>query len=111
MTTGREMRNPSVSELKNAEARSHWTMLVREKLVPLRLLLPMREGVHEWSPIFRDLLFDLAHFLQRQSEQDMRELAREFRREHRRELLRSISDEELALLLLKARDYELAKAA
>lgn len=105
------MRCLDVSELENAEARSSWTALVKMKLVPLRLLMPVTEGVHEWSPIFRDLLFDMAYFLENHRTWNMQELAREFRREHRRELLRSISDEELALLLLKARDYDLAKAA
>ncbi len=97
--------------MENAEARSYWTVLVKMKLVPLRLLMPVTEGVHEWSPVFRDLLFDMAYFFENHRTLTMKELAREFRREHRRELLRSISDEELALLLLKARDYDLAKAA
>jgi len=100
-----------VNELENAEIRSLWTVLVRDKLVPLRLLMPVTEGVHEWSPVFRDLLFDMADFLERHRALDLQKLAQEFRREHPRELLRSISEKELALLLLKARDYDLAKAA
>ena len=97
--------------MQNARARSHWATLVKDKLIPLRLLLPIMEGVHEWSPVFRDLLFDLTGFLQHQTTSDMLKLAKRFRREHKRELLRNISDEELALLLLKAHDYDLARAA
>lgn len=70
-------------------------------------MIPMAAGLYEWSPIFRDLVFDIADFLKGKKSRDWLGLVREFRKEHRRELLRNFSDEELSLLFLKAEDYEL----
>ena len=38
--------------------------LVRDKLIPLRLLIPAGPGTHEWSREYRDLIFEMALFVE-----------------------------------------------
>lgn len=72
----------------------------------------MGSKVHEWSPLFRDLIFDIASFVKQQNSPDRLALARHFRsHHHQREILWSLSDEELSLLILKLEDYQLIAPA
>lgn len=101
------MRCYFVDLLPNASRRSHWAALVREKLVPLRLLHPISYGIYEWSPAFRDFLIDLAVFQPDGDSADPLAQAQRYRRERRQDLLQHFSDEDLAILLLKTRDFGL----
>jgi hypothetical protein len=44
---------------KHPEMRRQWMSLVRSKLVPLKLLIPVGQGIHEWSRTYRDMVFEM----------------------------------------------------
>jgi hypothetical protein len=92
---------------KHIEPRN-WMRLVREKLIPLRLLIPARPGTHEWSKTYRNLIFEMALFVDRHGGEVTPDLARKFAvRTQKSELLASFSESELMLLMRKSLEYDL----
>lgn len=71
----------------------------------------MGAGLHEWSPAYRDLVFEMAAFLDGHEAAPAPALIREFLAESRNRNLPYFSEEEIGLLLAKSQDYEWPGAA
>ncbi len=87
--------------------RSHWVRLVKSKLVPGRLLIPAGMGVHEWSRAYRNLVFEMADFVNLNGGVATLELARRFSAERGEGIVRQFSEAEIYLLMAKSLEYEL----
>ncbi|HEY5813028.1 MAG TPA: hypothetical protein VIT23_10305 [Terrimicrobiaceae bacterium] len=82
--------------------------LVRDKLIPLRLLIPVRPGTHEWSITYRNLIFEMASFMDEVGDEVTLDLVRSFaRRTRKTELLGYFSETEILLLMQKSVEYDL----
>jgi hypothetical protein len=93
---------------KHSERRREWLKLVREKLVPLKLLTPAGSETHEWSRTYRDLIFEMAIFVDRQGGEITSQLVRHFMaNQPANDLIASFSAREIGLLLRKAVEYDL----
>jgi hypothetical protein len=90
------------------EMRQQWVRLVRSKLVPLKLLIPIEENTHEWSRGYRDLIFEMALFIARHGGGVTPELSRKFiSGRPRNNIVASFSESEIALLMKKSLEYNL----
>jgi hypothetical protein len=93
---------------KHSELRREWLKLVRERLVPLKLLTPAGPGTHEWSRTYRDLIFEMAVFVDRQGGEITSQLVRKFMASRpANDLVASFSAREIGLLMKKAVEYDL----
>jgi hypothetical protein len=93
---------------KYSELRREWLKLVRERLVPLKLLTPAGPGTHEWSRTYRDLIFEMAVFVDRQGGEITSQLVRKFMAYRpANDLVASFSAREIGLLMRKAVEYDL----
>ncbi len=93
---------------KHSERRREWLKLVREKLVPLKLLTPAGSETHEWSRTYRDLIFEMAIFVDRQGGEITSQLVRHFMaNQPANDLIASFSAREIGLLMRKAVEYDL----
>jgi hypothetical protein len=82
--------------------------LVRDKLCPLRLLTPAGPGTHEWSRTYRDLIFEMAFFVDRHGGEVTPHLVRKFiDRRPQNDIVESFSETEVGLLMRKAVEYDL----
>jgi hypothetical protein len=93
---------------KHWEMRQQWMRLVRNKLVPLKLLIPVGQGTHEWSRTYRDMIFEMALLITRYGGEVTPELIRKFmRRPSRNDIAASFSEFEIGLLMRKSVEYNL----
>lgn len=86
----------------------HWLRLVKSKLVPGKLLIPAGMGIHEWSRAYRNLIFEMAEYVNLHGGVATLELARRFAKGHDCEILRQFSEAEVYLLMAKSMEYELS---
>lgn len=86
----------------------HWLKLVKSKLVPGKLLIPAGMGIHEWSRAYRNLIFELAEYVNQNGGLATMELAKRFVQEHDGEVLRQFSEAEIYLLMAKSMEYEIS---
>ena len=84
-----------------------WKILLRRKLIPSRLVIPLTPGLQEWSRAYRDLLFEMADFIREESAHLGAEVADRFRARSRNSLLRQFTNEEILVLLTKVQAYGL----
>lgn len=87
--------------------RSRWLNLVRNTLVPARLLIPAGPGLHEWSPSYRDMIFAMAGYLRKHGGVATIEAARAFCRMSGYEILKGLPDSDVCLLMAKSLEYGL----
>ncbi len=88
--------------------RQQWIRLVRTKLVPLKLLIPVGQSIHEWSRTYRDMIFEMAFFMARHGGGVTPEMIRKFViRRPRNDLVASFSESEIGLLMRKSVEYNL----
>ena len=88
--------------------RWYWSNFVSRKLVPFHYVIPVGADLQEWSREYRDLLFEMAAFLDARGSLVTRDLAREFLKGSDAPALEDFSLEDIQLLLAKARDYHLS---
>ena len=82
--------------------------LVRIKLLPLKLLMLAGQGIHEWSRTYRDMIFEMALFMDRSGGEVTPELIRQFiSRRPRNDIVASFSESEIGLLMKKSVEYNL----
>jgi hypothetical protein len=82
--------------------------LVRRKLVPLKLLMLAGQGTHEWSGTYRDMIFEMALFMDRHGGEVTPELIRKFiGRRPKNDIIASFSESEIGLLMRKSVEYNL----
>ncbi len=82
--------------------------LVRDKLIPLRLLIPAGPGTHEWSREYRDLIFEMAFFVEGNGGEVTLNLVRKFvNRRPKNDILGRLSEPEVSLLMKKSVEYDL----
>ena len=82
--------------------------LVRSKLVPLKLLIPVGHGIYEWSRTYRDMVFEMAHFMARYGGEVTPELIGEFMgRRAKNDIVASFSESEIGLLMTKSVEFNL----
>ena len=106
--TGLLLRNLIVIHKDFEARRRDWMRLVKDKLIPLRLLIPAGPETHEWSRTYRNLIFEMASFVERHGGQVTLDLARTFvRRTPRVEILANFSEAEITLLMAKSIEYGL----
>lgn len=70
--------------------------------------MPAGPGMHEWSRTYRDLIFDMAFFIDRRGGQVTPDLVRKFigrRPDH--DIVASFSESEVDLLMRKSIEYDL----
>ena len=80
---------------------------MREKLIPLGLLIPAGPGIQEWQREYRDLVFAMVEFAKGR-EGDEQEHAADFILARRHSgLLKLFTFEEICILLRKATSYQL----
>jgi hypothetical protein len=92
----------------HSETRYQWRRLVRNKLVPLKLLIPVGHAIHEWSRTYRDLIFEMAAFVARSEGEVTPELIRKFvRGRPRSDIVSTFSESEIGLLMKKSVEYRL----
>ncbi len=88
--------------------RQQWMRLVHNKLIPLRLLIPIGPGIHEWSRTYRDLIFEMAFFMGRSGGEVTLEEVRKFiGRRPRNDIVASFSESEIGVLMRKSVEYNL----
>jgi len=93
---------------KRSEIRQEWTRLVRSKLVPLKLLIPVGQGTHEWSRTYRDMIFEMATFMACYGGEVTPELVRKFiDRRPKNDIVASFSASEIEQLMRKSVEYNL----
>jgi hypothetical protein len=88
--------------------RQQWIRLVRSKLVPRKLLIPVGPSIHEWSRTYRDMIFEMAIFMARYGGEVTPEVIRRFigwRRRH--DIVASFSESEIGVLMRKSVEYNL----
>jgi hypothetical protein len=82
--------------------------LVDSKLIPLRLLIPIGPGIHEWSRTYRDLIFEMASFMDRSGGEVTPEEVRKFiGRRPRNDVVASFYESEIGMLMRKSVEYNL----
>jgi hypothetical protein len=82
--------------------------LVRDKLIPLRLLIPAGPATHEWSREYRDLIFEMAFFVEGNGGEVTLNLVRKFvNRRPKNDILERFSEPEVSLLMKKSVEYDL----
>jgi hypothetical protein len=82
--------------------------LVHSKLIPLRLLIPIGPGIHEWSRTYRDLIFEMASFMDRSGGEVTPEEVRKFiGRRPRNDVVASFYESEIGMLMRKSVEYNL----
>lgn len=81
--------------------------LVKSKLVPGKLLIPAGMGIHEWSRAYRNLIFEMAEYVNQNGGMATLELARKFAKSHDSEILHQFSEAEIYILMAKSMEYEL----
>ena len=100
-------RTPAVI-YKRAEIRQEWMRLVRSKLVPLKLLIPVGQGTHEWSRTYRDMIFEMATFMACYGGEVTPELVRKFiGRRPKNDIVASFSASDIEQLMRKSVEYNL----
>ena len=100
-------RIPDVT-YSHLETRQPWMRLVRSKLVPLKLLIPVGQNTHEWSRTYRDMIFEMALFMARHRDGVTPELIRKFiSRRPKNDTVASFSESEIGLLMRKSVEYDL----
>ena len=93
---------------KRSEIRQEWTRLVRSKLVPLKLLIPVGQGTHEWSRTYRDMIFEMATFMACYRSEVTSELVRKFvGQPPKNDIVASFSASEIEQLMRKSVEYNL----
>ena len=93
---------------RHVETRQQWMRLVRSKLIPLKLLIPVGQSTHEWSRSYRDMIFEMAIFMARHGEGATPELIRKFiGRRPRNDIVASFSESEIGVLMRKSVEYKL----
>lgn len=93
---------------RHLETRQQWMRLVRSKLVPLKLLIPVGQSTHEWSRTYRDMIFEMALFVARHGDGVTPELIRKFiSRRPRNDIVASFSESEIGMLMRKSVEYNL----
>jgi hypothetical protein len=93
---------------KHLETRQQWRRLVRNKLVPFKLLIPVGNALHEWSRTYRDMIFEMAAFVARSGGEVTPELVRKFiGRRPRNDVVSTFSESEIGLLMRKSVAYNL----
>ena len=93
---------------KHFETRHQWRRLVRNKLVPLQLLMPVGQAIHEWSRTYRDLIFEMAAFVARSGGEVTPDLIRRFiGRRPKNDIVSSFSESEIGLLMEKSVEFDL----
>ena len=85
----------------------NWAKLVNSKLVPGKLLIPAGMGIHEWSRAYRNLIFEMAEYVNQNGGMASPDLAKRFAKGHESEILRQFSEAEIYLLMAKSLEYEL----
>jgi hypothetical protein len=104
----------TLSGMKKSEmvtSRGRWAAFVRQRLIPMRLILPVGAGVHEWTPVYRNLIFAMASFAAENGGKVSRELVERFVRRTNQRIVNMFTRDELELLLAKAVEYHLNLAA
>jgi len=100
-------RTPVVT-YKRSEIRQEWMRLVRSKLVPLKLLIPVGQGTHEWSRTYRDMIFEMATFMACYGGEVTPELVRKFiDRRPKNDIVASFSASDIEQLMRKSVEYNL----
>jgi hypothetical protein len=93
---------------KHSEMREQWIRLVRSKLVPLKFLIPIGPGLHEWSRRYRDMIFEMALFMARCGGEVTPEVIRTFiGKRPRNDVIASFSESEIGVLMRKSVEYNL----
>ncbi len=93
---------------KHPELRREWTKLVRNKLIPLKLLMLAGQGTHEWSRPYRDMIFEMALFMDLHGGEVTTELIRKFIGQRpRNDIVASFTESEIGLLMRKSLEYNL----
>ena len=88
--------------------RQQWMRLVHSKLIPLRLLIPIGPGIHEWSRTYRDLIFEMAFFMGRSGgEVTLEDVLKFISRRPRNDIVASFSESEIGVLMRKSVEYNL----
>jgi hypothetical protein len=88
--------------------RQQWMRLVRSKLVPLKLLIPVGPNIHEWSRTYRDMIFEMALFVARHGDEVSPQVIRSFiGRWPRTDIVASFSESEIGVLMRKSVEYNL----
>ena len=64
-------------------------------------------GIHEWSRAYRNLIFEMAEYVNLHGGSASLEMARRFAKGHDSEILRQFSEAEIYLLMAKSMEYEL----
>jgi hypothetical protein len=101
------LRTADVSH-KHPELRREWISLVRSKLVPLKLLIPVGQGIHEWSRTYRDMVFEMALFVAHYGGDVTPELIGKFMgRRAKNDIVASFSESEIGLLMRKSVEFNL----
>jgi hypothetical protein len=86
---------------RHLETRQQWIRLVRSKLVPLKLLIPV-------GRTYRDMIFEMALFVARHGDGVTPELIRKFiSRRPRNDIVASFSESEIGMLMRKSVEYNL----
>lgn len=104
----RTRRFPCMNMGRAMTDKRRWLRLVKSKLVPGKLLIPAGMGIHEWSRAYRNLIFEMAEYVNINGGMASLELARRFSREHDSEILHQFSEAEIYLLMAKSMEYELS---
>ena len=93
---------------KDSEMRQQWMRLVHSKLIPLRLLIPIGPGIHEWSRTYRDLIFEMAFFMGRSGGEVTPEEVQKFiGRRPKNDIVTIFSESEIGVLMRKSVEYNL----
>jgi hypothetical protein len=88
--------------------RQQWMRLVRSKLVPLKLLIPVGPNIHEWSRTYRDMIFEMALFMARHGGEVSPQLIRSFIGWWpRNDIVARFSESEIGVLMRKSVEYNL----
>lgn len=103
-----DARFPCVKHEDDRVDEWHWANFVRSKLVPFHYVTPVGADLQEWSREYRDMLFEMAEFLQSREAVVSRDLAREFLIDSHSPGLGDFSLEDIQMLLTKVREYRLA---
>jgi hypothetical protein len=93
---------------RHLKIRQQWVRLVRTKLVPLKLLIPVGQSTHEWSRTYRDMIFEMASFMAGHGDGVTLETIRKFiSLRPTNDLVASFSESEIGLLMKNSVEYNL----